>query len=199
MLKRCLLIELLAGIAVMIVGALLGGSVLPSLGACMIALAACCSVRARAKRIAFSVGLGVASLLILAVCAVGSFFDMTSLSGYANDTSPLSVLLVLSVVLLGQCFLNLPVEDEPELAFLHRGIRTLVIFSGAGFLGIVLTYLLSYAIYGSAISNYLDGTILQDFHFVEGVVTLAMILTSMREILRTYLGAKQLTEESNNL
>ena len=57
-----------------------------------------------------------------------------------------------------------------------------------------MTYLLSYAIYGSAISNYLDGTVLQDFHFVEGVVTLAMILTSVREILRTYLGAKQLTE-----
>ncbi len=199
-LKRYLIIELLLGVAVIAVGLLFGGSVLPALGVCMIALSAQCSVYSEKYHWAV-VAFGLVSLVGLAVSGISSFFHLTSLSGYADSTSPLAVLLVLAVVILAQSFLVLPIEDRTDLAVLQRGIRRMIVYALVGFLGIVLTYLLSYVLFGSAIAAHLEGETVQDFHYLEGVLSLAMAFTGAREVFRAFWGKEPLTDgsqEENN-
>ncbi len=189
-LKRYVLIEFFLGIAVILLGFLFGGSMLSALGACMIGLAAQCSVDSD-KHVWVSVTLGLVSILTLVGSGIQAFFHLTSLSRYGDSTSSLTVLLVLAVVILVQNFLALPVEDRSDLEVLRRGISRTVGFSGIGFVGIVLTYLLSYVFYGSAVSALLEGKTVQDFHYLEGVLALAMVLTAGREVLREFLGKRQ--------
>ncbi len=190
LLKRYVFIELFLGIAVIAAGFFFGGSILPAIGACMIGLAAQCAVCSDKHQWAV-VCLGVFSLLALGGSGIQAFFHLTSLSRYEDSTSSLTVLLVLAVVILVQNFLALPVEDRFDLDVLRRGISRTVGFSGIGFLGIVLTYLLSYAFYGSAVSALLEGETVQDFHYLEGVFALAMVLTAAREVLRGFLGKER--------
>lgn len=174
-------------------GALLGGSALLALGACMIALSARCSVHSGKHHWAV-ISLGIFALLILVAGGLTSFTHITSVSVYENSTSPLSVLFVLAVGLLVQCFLILPLEDDSRLAFLRKEITVLAVFSGISFVGIVLTYVLSYALYGSAMNEYLDGSFIPDFHYLEGAISLAIVLTGMRGVLRAYMGKEQIGE-----
>lgn len=195
LLKRYVFIELFLGIAVIVAGFVFGGSILPALGACMIGLAAQCSV-GWDKHTCAAVSLGLLSLLALMGSGIQSLFHITSLSRYGGSTSSLTVLLVLAVVILAQSFLVLPVEDRLDLDVLRRGISRTVGFSGIGFLGIILTYLLSYALYGSVVAAILEGETVQDFHYLEGVLSLAMVLTSGREVLRGFFEKERSTDGS---
>lgn len=193
MLKRYVMIELFLGIAVIAVGFVFGGSMLSALGTCMVALAAQCSVYSDKHHWAV-IALGLISLFGLAVSGISSFFQLTSLSGYADSTSSLAVLLVLAVIILAQSFLSLPVEDRQDLDVLRRGISRMVAFAAIGFIGIVLTYVLSYVFYGSAVTALLEGEAMQDFHYLEGVLALAMVLTAARGVIRGFLGKERLTD-----
>lgn len=199
LLRRYIWLELILGVAVFVFGILLGGPVLPALGACMIALAARSSVCAEKHHGAVIV-LGIASLLMLVGNGVSSFFYMASLSGYSDKTSPLSVLFVLALIVLGQSFLKLPLEERKDLAPLCRGISLLTAFAVVGFIGIVLTYVLSYVLFDAAVAAHLEGETVQDFHYLEGVLSLAMSMTEARAVLRAYLGKEHFIhaqEETN--
>ncbi|MBO5248272.1 MAG: hypothetical protein J6B54_03125 [Clostridia bacterium] len=185
LLKRYVIVELLVGIAEIVIGLLLGGIMLPALGICTVALAAQC-VGSSDKHSWVAVGLGLISLLSLTVSGVSSFLFMTSQTGYSHSTSPLTVLLVLAVMILLQGFLALPLEDRHDLGVLRRGISRTVVFMGIGFGGIVLNYLLSYLFFDFAVSAFSGGDAMQDFHYLEGVLALAMVLTCAREILREF-------------
>lgn len=193
LLKRSLWVELLFGLAVIVFGVILGGPVLPAMGACMVALAAQCSAGTK-KFQGGAVALGIVALAALVGSGLASFFHLTSLSRYSDDTSPLTVLFVLAVVVLGQSFLSLSVEDRPELTGLRRGIRLLTVFAVIGFIGVVLTYVLSYVLFDSALSSYAEGNAVQDFHYLEGVLSLAMSLTSARGVLRAFFGKDRMIE-----
>ncbi len=193
--KRYIVIELIAGGIALAVGLLLGGPVLPALGVCTVALAAQMCVFSDKHHWAIVV-FGLLALLGLAGSGLSSFLYLTSLSGYANDASPLTVLLVVAGFLLLQSFLLLPLEEREDLALLRRGISRTVLFSALGFAGIVLTYLLSYLLYGSALAALLEGTTVQDFHYLEGVLSLAFVLTSARGVLRGFFGKEPLTEQN---
>lgn len=195
MLKRYVVIELLFGVAVVAAGFFFPGPILPVLGGCMIALAAQCCVYSDKHHWAV-VAFGLLSLLVLTVSGGMAFFHFTSLSGYEDSTSPLSVLLVLAVVILGHSSMALPVEDRPDLGVLQRGISRMTAFAGIGFVSIVLTYLLSYALYGTALAALLEGETVQDFHYLEGIFALTMALTSGRALCRAFWGKEQLTDGS---
>lgn len=195
LLRRYVWIELIFGILVLVLGIVLGGPILPALGGCMVALAAQCSVHSEKHHWAV-IALGLISLLVLAMNGISSFLHLTSLSGYADDTSPLTVLFALAVILLGQSFLALPVEDRSDLAPLRRGISVLTAFAAIGFAGIILTYILSYVLFGSAVAAHLEGETVQDFHYLEGIFALAMTLTGARAVFRAYLGREHLTDRS---
>ena len=186
LLKRYIFVEGFLGIAVMILGALFGGVVLPALGACMIGFAAQCFACSDKHPWAV-ISLGLISLLTLTGTGISAFVQLTSISRYEGSTSPLTVLLVLAVVILVQNFLALPLEDRSDLDLLRRGISRMVAFSGIGFVGIVLTYLLSYLLYGLV----LEGETVPDFHYLEGILALAMILTTARGVLLSFLKKKE--------
>lgn len=170
----------------MILGSVLGGVVLPALGACMIGFAAQCYARSDKHPWAV-IGLALFSLLALTGSGISAFTLLTSLSRYADSTSPLTVLLVLSVMTLVQSFLALPLEDRTDLSFLRRGISQTTAFSAIGFGGIVLTYLLSFVLYNSVT----EGETVPDFHYLEGVLALAMVLTAVRGVLLSFLKKKE--------
>ncbi len=202
LLKRYVIIEFLLGVAVIALGFFFQGVMLFALGTCMIALAAQCSVYSEKHHWAV-IALGLFSLLGLAASGLSSFFHMTSVSRYANDTSPLTVLLVLTVIILVQSFLLLPLEDRPDLDFLRRGVSRMAIFGLIGFAAIVLTYVLSYFLYGSLVSALVEGDGMmdlhyqeQDFHYLEGALALSMALTSVRGVLRSFLGRERLSAGS---
>lgn len=190
LLRRYVILELIFGIAVMGLGLFFGGCTLTALGACMVGLSAQCSAKTD-KFPWIAVTLGMISLLALAGSGVSAFVSMVSLSRYEDSTSPLTVLLVLSVVILVQSFLALPVEDRPDLSFLRQEISRLAVFCLVGFAGIVLNYVLSYVLYDASLSAFLEGQSLSDFHFLEGVFSLAVVLTSARGVLRAFLKEKE--------
>ncbi len=193
--KRYIILETAFGVGVLVFGLFLGGSALPALGCCMIAFVAQLSAYSE-KYHGLVVGFGIFSLLLLLWQAVTSFFGMVSLSGYEGATSSLWVPLVLAVVLLAHSFLTLPLEDRPDLVFLSRGIHRMVIFAAVAMAGIVLTYLLSYLLYSTVLSELMEqGNSIQDFHYLEGVLSLAMIFTSARGVFRAFFGKEQLSQE----
>ncbi len=179
----------------MILGLFFGGCTLPALGACMVGLSAQCSAKTD-KHPRIAVALGVFSLLTLGGSGVSAFFSMVSLSRYEDSVSSLTILLILAVVILSQSFLALPVEDRPDLYFLRQGISRLAVFCLVGFVGIVLNYLLSYVLYDASLSAFLEGQSIPDFHFLEGVFSFAMVLTSARGVLRAFLKGKESTDGS---
>ncbi len=191
LMKRYIILETFFGVAVVVAGLFLGGSVLPALGCCMIALAAQLSAYSEQYH-GLVVGFGVFSLLLLGWQTVSVFLGIVSRSGFEGATSPLTVPLVLAVVLLTHSFLTLPLEDRQDVLILRRGIHRMVIFSAVSMLGVVLTYLLSFVLYYTALSALLDGDTLGDFHYLEGVVCLAMVFTSGRSVLRAFFGKEQL-------
>ncbi len=170
----------------MIFGSLFGGVVLPALGACIIGLAAQCFTCSD-KHLWAVISLGLISLLTLVGTGISAFVQLTSLSRYADSSSPLTVLLILAIIILVQNFFALPLEDRSDLDLLRRGISRMVAFSCIGFAGIVLTYLLSYLLYGFV----LEGETVQDFHYLEGILALAMVLTSARGVLLSFLKKKE--------
>ena len=193
LLKRYFWIELFFGLAVIATGMFLGGTVLLALGGCMLAL----SVRCFAEGVRHgwgSAAFGVVTLLYLVWIGTVSFFDMTSLSRYADQTSPLAVLFVLALVLLGQIFLSLPTEDQPYLIRLRKEITTLTVFCGVGFVGILLIYLLAFLLFGSALSAMENGGSVPDFHYLEGILALSMALAGARSVLSVFLKKKSSDE-----
>lgn len=197
-LKRYLWLELVLGIIATVLGFLLGGPLLSTLGSCMIALSARCSVHS-GKYHGAVIALGLFSLVMLGLCALISFVHVTSLSRYAENASPLAVLFVLALFLLAQCFLLLPLENRSDLSFLRQGILVTAVFAGISFGSIVLTYLLSYVICGSALSLYADGVAVQDFHYLEGAVALAMAFTGARAVLMAYTGKEPLENNTEDV
>lgn len=193
MLKRYIIAELALGIVAVVVGLLLGGPMLPALGVCAVALAAQCAVFSDQYH-GLVIAFGLFALLGLGICGIFSFLHVISLTGYADDSSPLSVLLAVAVFLLIQSGLSIPLEDRKDLHLLRRGISRMVLFSGLGFLGIVLTYLLSYLLYSVAVNALANGNTMQDFHYLEGIFSLAFVLTSARGVLRGFFGKESLTE-----
>ena len=193
LMKRYVVAELLLGIAAVVVGLFLGGPTLPALGLCAVALAVQCSVFSH-KYHGLVFALGLFSLLGLTVCGVASFLHIISLSGYEDRSSSLWVLFAVAVFLLIQRGLSLPLEDRKDLNLLRRGVSRMILFSALGFAGIVLTYLLSYLWYSVAVNALEQGSTMQDFHYLEGVVALAFVLTSARGVLRGFFGKEPLTE-----
>lgn len=167
-------------------GLLFGGCMLTVLGACMTALAARCATKGDNPSWG-TVVLGIFSLLALAGSGASAFFSMVSISRYSDSTSSLTVLMVLAVVVLVQSFLALPVEDRADLYFLRRGISEIAVFCLVGFLAIVLNYLFSYVLYEASLAAFLEGETVPDFHFLEGVFSFAIMLTSARGVLCAFL------------
>ena len=199
MLKYYIWIQILLGLAAVVVGLLLGGPILPAVGVCSVALAAQCAVHADRHQWA-AILLGLISILLLFASSVVSFLYMTSQTAYADSVSPLSALFALAVYLLIQCFLILPVEDRNDLDLLRRGITRMIAFAGIGFVGIVLTYVLSYFLYDAALAALELGETVQDFHYLEGVLALAMAFTSARAVFRGFWGREKMkaSQEDRN-
>ena len=191
-------------------GLFMGGQILFALGACMLGFSAQCSAHAKKGQLA-AVLFGVFSLLLLAVGCFRSFGMMVSRTEYGDKTSSLTVLLVIAVLFLLHRFLLLPVEDHPEYGMLRHGMNVLSVFSAMGLAGIALNYVLSYAFTGLFFSNleewdrYLsEGTgsapvELQDFHYVEGLVALAMCITAVRAVVRAYFGEEPIEDAEKEL
>jgi hypothetical protein len=210
LLKGYLWTEFLIGVAVIVCGFFLGGSILFAVGACTVGFAAQCAARAVKFRLA-AVIFGVFSLAVLAVGCVNSFGLAVTTSGYDEGSSPLTVLLVLAVAVTVQSFALLPAEDRPDLSSVTHGVSVLRVFAVLGLLGVVLNYLISYLLMGSlpshmdALDSYYAGTGslpvgIQDVHYVEGVVALAICLTAIRGVVRAFLGKDAVTEtEKENL
>ncbi len=193
--KRYIILETAFGVGVLVLGLFLGGSALPALGCCMIALAAQLSAYSE-KHHGLVVTFGILSLLLLLWQTVSALFGVVSRSGYEDATSSLWVPLVLALVLLAHSFLTLPLEDRSDLPHLSRGIHRIVIFSGVAMAGIVLTYLLSYLLYATVLSELMEqGNGIQDFHYLEGILSLAMIFTSARSVFRAFFGKEPLSQE----
>ena len=210
LLKRYLFAEALLGLCVMGLGLWMGGQILFALGACMFGFSAQCAAHARKFQI-FAVLFGILSLAALAVGCFRSFGMMVSLTDYDIKTSSLTVLLALAVLFLIHCFLVLPVEERPEYAMIHHGMRVLTVFSVMGIAGVVLNYVLSYVFTDLFLSNvnawdqYLgDGTgsapvELQDFHYIEGLVALALCVTAIRAVVRAYFGEEPVEEQEKEI
>lgn len=193
MLKRYIVAELLLGVAAVVIGLLLGGPILPALGVCTVALAAQCSAFSE-KHYGVVIAFGLFALLGLTVSGISSFTHMIRLSGYADDSSPLTVLFAVAVFLLTQSALSIPLDDRTDLQLLRCGISRIVLFSGIAFAGIILTYLLSYLWYEIAMNALTEGNTIQDFHYLEGILSLAFVLTSARGVFRSFFGQEPLTE-----
>ena len=205
LLKRYLWGELLLGILLVAASFFFNGVILLALGGCVMGFAAQCSAHSKGCMSA-AVALGIVSLGVLVLSCVQSFFSVTSLSGYNTSASPLSVLLVLAALFLLQSFLSLPVEDRGDLDLLRRGIRVQTVFAALGLLGVFLNYLLSYFFLDSFLSNLLEQdkyysseggsapAALQDFHYIEGVIALALCITAIRSVVRAFMGKEPLSE-----
>ena len=210
MLKRYLIAEALLGLCVMGVGLFMGGQILFALGACMFGFSAQCAAHATKGQLA-AVLFGVFSLLLLAVGCFRSFGMLVSLTEYSDKTSSLTVLLVIAVLFLLHRFLLLPVEDSPEYGMIRHGMNVLSVFSALGLAGIALNYFLSYAFTGLFLSNLEEwdrymtegaGSApveLQDFHYVEGLVALALCITAVRAVVRAYFGEEPIAEPEKEI
>ena len=210
MLKRYLVAEAFLGLCVMGLGLLMGGQILFALGACMLGFSAQCAAHTTKGQMA-AVLFGILSLLLLAVGCLRSFGMMVSLTDYGTKTSSLSVLLVIAVLFLLHRFLALPVEDRPEYSMLRHGMNVLSVFSAMGLVGVALNYLLSYAFSGLFLSNleewdrYVNEGVgsapveLQDFHYVEGLVALALCITAIRAVVRAYFGEEPVEEPEKEI
>jgi hypothetical protein len=115
------------------------------------------------------------------------------------------------VLFLLHRFLLLPVEDRSEYGMIRHGMNTLSVFSVMGLAGIALNYLLSYAFSDLFLTNmeewdrYLNdggGSVpveLQDFHYVEGLVALALCVTAIRAVVRAYFGEEPVEEPEKEI
>lgn len=210
LLKGYMWAELLIGIAVIVCGFFLGGSILFAVGACTVGFAAQCASRAERFRVP-AVIFGVLSLGMLAFGCVKAFGLAVTSTGYDDGSSPLTVLLVLALAVTVQSFALLPAEDRSGFSSVIHGIGTLRVFAILGLIGIVLNYLISYLLMGSlpshmdVLDSYYGGTGplpvgIQDVHYIEGVVALAICLTAIRGVVRAFLGNDAVTEtEKENL
>ncbi|MBO5222408.1 MAG: hypothetical protein J6C26_08845 [Clostridia bacterium] len=209
LLSRYLWAELILGAIVIVVGLWMGGNSLFAVGACMMGFAAQCAAHAR-KNYTAAVGLGVLSVLVLTLGCVRAFTFLVSTSGYDKQSSPLSVLLVLAVIFLLHSFLGLPVEDREDLVMVRHGVKVLSVFSALMLGAIVLNYLLSYVFRDMFLTGLLDreeilasGGIpaaeLQDFHYLEGVVVLAVCMTAIRAVVRAFFGKEPLEEPEKEI
>jgi len=202
--------ELLVGVGVVVCGFLMGGSILFAVGACIIGFSAQCAAHSSGCRL-LAASFGVVSLLLLGAGCLQGFGLAVSTTGYEKSSSPLSVLLVLAVVFLFQCFAVLPAEDRTDLSMLTHGVRVLGVYAGMGLVGVVLNYVISYFVMGTladklnAAESYFNtgtGSLpaeVQDVHYVEGVVALAIGLTAIRGVIRAFVGKEPLQEEKENL
>lgn len=165
-LKRIAVAEWLTGMAVCVVGLLLGGTTLPVLGA-YLASVAVMSAAARGKKGWLTVGMSVVCAVWLIAAGLFACSVYLRSSRYFALTSPLSAVFVAAVALLAQMFFRFWTEDEPSLLRFRRELSAAAIGCGGAFVGIVLTYVLSYA---------------TDAHHCECAVGLALALTGLRNV-----------------
>lgn len=210
MLKRYLWIELLLGTVLIVMSFFFDGVTLFALGGCAVGFAAQCSAYT-GKFHAAAIALGIFSLGILVLSCVRSFFSVAATGGYNESGSSLWVPVVLAVLFLVHSFLGLPVEDRSDLEALRRGVRVQTVFCGIALVGILLNYVLSYLFRDVFLSNmqqaedYFNlgvGSVpaaLQDFHYIEGVIALALCFTAIRAVVRAFMGKEPLDESEKEI
>lgn len=194
MLKRYAWIEGIAGLAVFLLGIWTGGSSLPALGCFFLSVGICCAAKRR-KRIGVTVAAAGIALLLCLYSAVLSFSYLTSVTGYSDQTSPLSVLLILSVLLLGQAFLTVPLENRTDSAGLRRWILAGAILAGVLFLSILISYFLSFWQFNHTFSEYIAdaSAAIPDFmqiHYFEGAAALTVVLSGIRMLVLSFTGSE---------